>query len=42
MELYDWENEDYEVLVESGISIVARKFNSKNIEVVNRILNRIL
>lgn len=39
--LHDWENEDYEVLVESEF-LFARKFNSKNIEVVNRILNRIL
>lgn len=39
--LYDWENKDYDILVKSEF-LFARKFNSKNIEVVNRILNRTL
>lgn len=39
--LYDWENKDYDALIQSEY-LFARKFNSKNIELVNRILNRIL
>ncbi|CAI9679857.1 glycosyl transferase [Elizabethkingia anophelis] len=39
--LHDWENKDYNILVESEF-LFARKFNSKNMKVVNRILNQIL
>lgn len=39
--LYDWENNDYNVLIQSKY-LFARKFNSKNLEVVDRILRHII
>ncbi|MHA7608271.1 beta-1,6-N-acetylglucosaminyltransferase [Elizabethkingia meningoseptica] len=38
--LYDWEDKDYEDLVQSEY-LFARKFNSKNIQLVDRLLNHI-
>ncbi|HIC8756694.1 beta-1,6-N-acetylglucosaminyltransferase [Elizabethkingia anophelis] len=38
--LYDWENKDYESLMQSEF-LFARKFNSKNLEVVDKILSTI-
>ncbi|HAY3551992.1 beta-1,6-N-acetylglucosaminyltransferase [Elizabethkingia meningoseptica] len=39
--LYDWEDKDYDILTHSKY-LFARKFNSRNLEVVNRILHNIL
>lgn len=39
--IYDWENKDYEILIHSKY-LFARKFNSKNLEVVNRILHHVV
>ncbi|NAW51337.1 glycosyl transferase [Elizabethkingia argentiflava] len=39
--LYDWQNQDYESLRASEL-LFARKFNSENMEVVNRIFNDII
>ena len=36
--LYDWENKDYDVLIQSKY-LFARKFNSENTELVDRILH---
>lgn len=36
--LYDWENKDYDVLIQSKY-LFARKFNSENLELVDRILH---
>ncbi|CDN75279.1 beta-1,6-N-acetylglucosaminyltransferase [Elizabethkingia anophelis] len=39
--LYDWENKDYNILIVSRY-LFARKFNGKNLEVVNRILQHVI